>query len=148
MVGAAVLVATAGCGALSPEGGALAGDEHVASSQHALTITGSFSGTLSFGGTSLTSSGGRDIFVAKFDSAGNHVWSKSFGSASGHEDGNGVAVDSTGNVFATGGIEGAVDFGGGTLSADPRERDRPRSRHQDLGPPRACYGATPARCCA
>lgn len=97
-----------------------ANQDHVTSlatdSSGNVIITGTFSGTLSFGGTSLTSAGGNDIFVAKFDSSGNHVWSKSFGSSTGYEGGNGVAVDSSGNVFVTGEVEGAVDFGGGLLS--------------------------------
>jgi hypothetical protein len=45
-----------------------------------VVVTGSFSGIVNFGGGSLTSSAATaDIFLAKFSSSGNHVWSKRFG---------------------------------------------------------------------
>lgn len=70
---------------------------------------------MNFGGSSLTSAGGSDIFVAKFDAAGNHVWSKRFGGAS-DQYAERVAVDGSGNVFVTGYFFGTVDFGGGVLT--------------------------------
>ena len=42
-------------------------------------ITGRFAGTVNFGGGPLTSIGSSNIFVAKFDADGNHVWSRRFG---------------------------------------------------------------------
>lgn len=53
--------------------------------------------------------------MAKFDAAGNHVWSKGFAAADAKEVGQSVAVDSQGNVVLVGTINGAVDFGGGPL---------------------------------
>src|SRR6185437_6832907 len=44
-----------------------------------ILLAGDYSGTLNFGGTPLTSAGATDIFAAKLDSNGNHLWSKSFG---------------------------------------------------------------------
>ena len=80
-----------------------------------IVVTGAFVGAVDFGGGALTSvSGTNDIFVAKYTSAGAHVWSKSFGST-GDDRGNGVAVDSSGNVVVTGYFTNAVDFGGGAL---------------------------------
>src|SRR5262249_6104714 len=38
-------------------------------------------GALDFGGGLLTSAGGSDIMVAKFDGSGTHLWSKRFGDA-------------------------------------------------------------------
>ena len=82
-----------------------------------IVVTGAFVGTVDFGGGALTSaSGTNDIFVAKYTSAGAHVWSKSFGST-GDDRGNGVAVDSGGNVVVTGYFTSAVDFGGGALTS-------------------------------
>ncbi|MBK8257055.1 MAG: SBBP repeat-containing protein [Polyangiaceae bacterium] len=40
-------------------------------------LTGTFDGTLNFGGGAL--SGFHSIYLAKFDSAGNHLWSKNLG---------------------------------------------------------------------
>jgi len=67
--------------------------------------TGRFSGTLDFdpgvGTSNLTSAAYDDIFVSKLDSSGNYVWAKKFGS-SGDDWGASVAVDASGNVYATG----------------------------------------------
>jgi hypothetical protein len=78
-------------------------------------VTGFFSGTVDFGGGNLVSAGAEDIFLAKYDASGNHLWSRRFGStASDH--GRSVAVDGSGNVFVTGLFQGTVDFGGGILT--------------------------------
>lgn len=64
-------------------------------------LAGSMIGTVDFGGGPLTSAGGTDIFVAKFDTDGAHQWSKRFGAEAG-ESGESVAVDSEGNVVVSG----------------------------------------------
>src|SRR5438105_2138915 len=74
-------------------------------------VTGNFYGTLDFGGGPLTSAGGYDIFVAKFSSAGSHLWSKRFGSpklsAVVTEWGSGIGWDPTDNtVVVTGMFDG------------------------------------------
>jgi len=79
-----------------------------------VVVTGYFEGSIDFGGGPLTSAGDRDIFVVKFDSAGNHLWSKRFGSVL-SDAGFGVATDSAGNVVLTGNVRATVDFGGGPL---------------------------------
>lgn len=62
------------------------------------------------------SAGLDDIFLAKFNTFGAHLWSKRFGG--GNQDyGRAVAVDSKGNVLLTGDFSGPVDFGFGNLSA-------------------------------
>ena len=48
-------------------------------------VAGSFWGTVDFGGGALTSAGAQDIFVAKFDPDGLHLWSKRFGDGTGQE---------------------------------------------------------------
>ncbi|TAN58007.1 MAG: DUF4347 domain-containing protein [Rhodospirillales bacterium] len=74
--------------------------------------TGYFWGTVDFdpgdGVTNLTSAS-NDIFIQKFDSAGNLLWVKTIGNAS-NEVGNGIAVDGSGNVYVTGYFNGTVDF--------------------------------------
>ncbi|MDY0112281.1 MAG: SBBP repeat-containing protein, partial [Candidatus Syntrophosphaera sp.] len=59
-------------------------------------VTGYFNGTASFGGTTLTSSGQEDIFVAKLDSSGNWLWAKKAGGTC-SESGLSIATDSSGN---------------------------------------------------
>jgi hypothetical protein len=39
-----------------------------------VVVTGYFQGTVDFGGGPLTTAGEDDIFVAKLDSSGNHLW--------------------------------------------------------------------------
>jgi hypothetical protein len=79
-------------------------------------LTGSFSGSVNFGGKSLDAAdSGTDIFVAKLDASGGHLWSKAFGSA-GDQDGTGVAVDGFGNVVVTGSFAGTVNLGNGPLA--------------------------------
>ena len=80
-------------------------------------VTGSFRGTVNFGGADLTASGTiNDGFVVKFDSDGAHEWSKRFGDTS-FDAGIAIATDATGNVLVTGNFTGTIDFGGGNLTS-------------------------------
>jgi len=78
--------------------------------------TGSFSESVTFGTTTLTSSGYEDIFVAKLDSSGNWLWAKQAGGTD-YDDGNGIAVDDNGNSYVTGYYEGSATFGATTLTS-------------------------------
>src|SRR5579864_4315959 len=89
-------------------------------------VTGSFRGTADFdpsaGTTNLTSGGDHDLFAAKYSSTGTLVWAESFfGETLGSVgQGNGIALDSSGNVYITGEFSGAVNFdpGPGTFTLD------------------------------
>jgi len=82
-----------------------------------IVVAGMFWGTVDFGGGAITSAGHNDIFVAKLDAAGNHVWSKGFGNAlGGGQNARSVAVSGSGDVFVTGGCDGTMDFGGGPVA--------------------------------
>jgi chitodextrinase len=81
-----------------------------------IITAGYFMGTVDFGGGPLTSAGGYDIFVAKYDSTGQHIWSKRFGSSE-DDSAKAVAVDASGNVLVTGYFMGTVNFGGATLTS-------------------------------
>ena len=81
-----------------------------------VVVSGYFEGTVDFGGGVLTSAGVYDGYAAKFDAAGNHLWSKQFGDADWQEN-RGIAIDASGNLVITGYFEGAVDFGGGVLTS-------------------------------
>jgi hypothetical protein len=80
-----------------------------------IVVTGYFNNTVDFGGGPLTSTGYKDIFLAKYSPAGTHLWSKRFGGTS-QEAGNAVSIDSSNNILLTGYFYGTVDFGGGPLS--------------------------------
>jgi hypothetical protein len=79
-------------------------------------VTGWFSGTVDFGGGSLTSAGGADVFVAKYDATGAHLWSKRFGDAS-EQTATSITTDSDGYIILTGLFMGSVSFGGGTRTS-------------------------------
>ncbi len=81
-------------------------------------ITGGFSGTATFGSTTLTSLGSQDILVAKLDAAGKFVWATSAGSD--HKDpegGRGIVVDAKGNVTVAGWFMSTATFGTRQLTA-------------------------------
>jgi hypothetical protein len=77
-------------------------------------IVGDFRGTVDFGGGVLTDAGNNDIFVAKLDPDGAHIWSNRFGDGS-TDNAHAVAVDAAGNIFVTGRFMGQLDLGGGPL---------------------------------
>jgi hypothetical protein len=74
-------------------------------------LTGSFLGTLNFGGANLVSPVSLDIFLVKFSSAGTHQWSQRFG-VTDHQYAMSVATDPDGNVYVAGYFSGTVNFGG------------------------------------
>ena len=83
-----------------------------------IVFAGYFEGVVDFGGGPLVSAGESDIFVAKFDRFGSHVWSGRFGDTMEQPSGGlDVTVDSDGNVILAGAFEGAVDFDGGRLES-------------------------------
>ncbi len=86
----------------------------VVSDQSGNVMVGTFSTTVNLGGGNLTSAGGMDIFIAKYDQNGQHIWSKRIGGI-GNDEGRGVAIDSDGNVVVTGIFENTIDLGGGPL---------------------------------
>ena len=79
-----------------------------------LLIGGAFFGSLSFGGGLLVSAGTEDAFLVKLTAAGQHLWSRRYGSDNSDQV-NALAVDRDDNVLAGGISYGAVDFGGGPL---------------------------------
>jgi hypothetical protein len=77
-------------------------------------MSGAFEGSVNFGGSILTSLGNRDLFLAKFNSAGAHQWSKRFGDAN-EQESEAIATDLNNNVCWAGYFYGAVNFGAGSL---------------------------------
>lgn len=78
-------------------------------------ITGNFSNTVTFGSTSLSSSGGNDIFIVKYDKNGNVIWAKKAG-GSRQDRGYGIAIDATENVFVTGSFTSSAKFKSTTIT--------------------------------
>jgi len=79
-------------------------------------VTGSFSGTATFGDTMLTSAGESDIFLAKYDSSGNLLWVQQAG-GTGEDWGGGIAVDGESNSVISGFFSDTATFGDTTLNS-------------------------------
>jgi hypothetical protein len=78
-------------------------------------VSGRFSGAMDFGKGPLTSLGLSDIFLAKFDSSGNSIWSHGFGDGSDQASVAKVTAANGGTVLVGGSYQGGVDFGGGLI---------------------------------
>ncbi|HYF02924.1 MAG TPA: SBBP repeat-containing protein [Patescibacteria group bacterium] len=80
--------------------------------QNVYTI-GRFDSTADFnpgpGEFSMTSNGSEDIFITKLDSSGDFVWAKQIGGPL-VDQGNGLAIDTEGNLIVIGNIQGEVDL--------------------------------------
>lgn len=89
-------------------------------------LTGYITGTANLdpvGTHNFTSNGASDIFLAKYNSSGVYQWGGTFGSTSAYnEQGMGICVDATGNVYITGSFCGTSDFDislSGTVNITP-----------------------------
>jgi uncharacterized repeat protein (TIGR01451 family) len=82
-------------------------------------ITGHFVNTATFGATTLTSAGGSDVFIAKYDASGNVLWAVRAGGPSGYEDiGEAIAVDKYGNCYVSGLFTNPISFENITLTGN------------------------------
>lgn len=72
-------------------------------------VTGQFQGTATFNTTNITSNGGEDIFIAKYDGDGNLLWVQKAGGTSG-DIGKGISTDNYGNCYVTGWFGGTAMF--------------------------------------
>lgn len=78
-----------------------------------VTIAGSLSGTADFGGGAITGAPGGSLFLARFDAAGNPVWSQRFGAGAGAG-----AVAGAGSVLlVAGSLSGSLDLGTGVMTS-------------------------------
>ena len=62
------------------------------------------------------SAGGVDVFVAKLDQAGGHVWSRRYGDG-GAQLANEVAITPFGSIVVVGDFASTINFGQGSFTA-------------------------------
>jgi hypothetical protein len=87
-----------------------------------LYVFGDSGSTADFGGGPLVPVGGYDLFLAKFDAAGQHIWSRRFGDME-DQSATDLALDASGNVLLGGSFRGALDFGAGVFIASSGDFD-------------------------
>jgi hypothetical protein len=86
-----------------------------------MLVVGSFQGVIDLGGGTLPSVGGYDVWAARFDPLGEHIWSARYGEAD-DQVGVDVSSDETDGVVLTGYFENSINFGGDVLtSADDED---------------------------
>jgi hypothetical protein len=79
-------------------------------------ITGWYQQTFTFGSFTLTSTGGMDIFLAKYSPSGTCLGVASAG-GTGTDKGHGISVDGVGKIYITGEFSSTAQFGSFTLVA-------------------------------
>lgn len=79
-------------------------------------VGGGFKGTIDFGGGPLSNDAGEDIYLARLDPAGNHLWSKRLG-GNGDDVATSVAPGPGGALVVAGRFDKTIDFGGGVISS-------------------------------
>jgi hypothetical protein len=84
-----------------------------------VVVTGALVGSATFGSDTLVSAGGQDVLVVKLSPEGDYLWSRRFGDTSGAQRGQAITVDATDDVIVGGVVDGAVDFGGGSVTVPP-----------------------------
>jgi hypothetical protein len=101
----------------------VAQDVAVDASSGNIVLTGYYYGTTNFGGGSMTNAGtSTDIVMARYNSSGGFLSQLHYGST-GIDEGSGVAIDASGNIFTTGRFEGTVSLGGTLLVTSPGTTD-------------------------
>src|SRR5690606_2589523 len=82
-------------------------------------VTGSFEGTATFGGFSLTAADDdpgddwQDVFVVKYDVQGTALWARRAGTGVFNDFAEGIDVDADGNVYVAGYFTGIATWDGG-----------------------------------
>ena len=84
-------------------------------SSNNIVVTGYFESTVNFGGTTLASRRGIDVFVAKYRPDGVLLWATNFGGLQ-QDAGKAVTVDTNNNIFAVSSFSGSATFGTNVLT--------------------------------
>ena len=105
----------------SSQGADFAGDESgnsvAVDSNGNIAVAGSFLDTVDFGTGPVTSRGGKDAFVVKFNSSGVALWSKTFGNSGTDDSATSVRFDAANNLFVGGRFSVDINLGGTNLTA-------------------------------
>jgi len=72
-----------------------------------IIVAGYFSGSITFGTTTLSSSGAYDFFITKYNSIGNVLWAKK-GGGSLNDQINSLTTDPWGNIIVTGAFQSST----------------------------------------
>ena len=79
-----------------------------------MTLFGEFDDAMDFGGGELNTAGFNDLFLAKFNAFGAHIWSHRYG-GTGIDPAACLAVSESGRAVIAANLTNPVDFGGGLL---------------------------------
>lgn len=80
-------------------------------------ITGTFTQSATFSGTTINSSGKNSLFVAKYDNSGNFQWVKGAGTCCDTTRGNAISVDANGDVYIAGYFKDNTTIGSNSFNA-------------------------------
>ena len=111
-----ILWATVGGGALLDQGNDVATDANGNSYVAGAIQTNGPNPTARFGNFTLTGHGDYDWLIVKYDTLGNVVWAKNYGSTLG-DIAQGVALDSAGNIYVTGFFSSTMTVEGVTATS-------------------------------
>lgn len=79
-------------------------------------LAGDHEGKIDFGGGALDNTFGPNVYVAKLDPSGKHIWSHTYGDSQ-SQHAKGLSVDGKGHAVVVGSFSGAIDFGKGKLAS-------------------------------
>ena len=95
-----------------------------------------------------TNAGNTDLFVVKYNSSGTKQWTKQLGSSS-RDSANGVATDSSGNIYVTGttywGLDGNTSAGNADLFVVKYNSSGTKQWTNQLGSSRILHSQTPSK---
>jgi len=90
------------------------GEQLITDADNNVFVTGNFDGTADFNGTEVTAIGGKDVFVAKYNSSGIFLWVSQAGDT-GYDFGSSISTDNN-SVFVIGRFDGTPTIGTTTLA--------------------------------
>ena len=97
------------------EGGGDTGRRVAIDLLNSVVMAGTFSDSISLGGSTYHSAGSADIFVSQFNTNGTFGWARAFGGVD-VDQVNGLGVDLI-DVYVSGSFAGSADFGGGAIAS-------------------------------